>query len=267
MKNLTAIALSGATITALVLVAATAEAQGLIGLRSQPADRSPREAAPVDLTGYWTSYLAEATRYRMFTPPRGDYASVVLNPAGRALADTWDPERDAADGRACLAYGVGNIMRMPVRLHIEWADDYTLAIRTDHGQQGRLLRFDGPRWTPGDERSLQGDSVARWDGRTLSVETRNMSAGYLRRNGVPYSENAVVNEYFDVRVHPNGEVWFTVTTKVGDPTYLVRPLYTSSDFKKLDGADEWNPSPCVSEWGPRRERAQGLTERMIDRMQ
>ena len=258
--------LISATIAA--LSATTADAQGLIGLRANPPDnRTPREAAPVDLTGYWTSYLAEATRYRLYTPPRGDYASVVLNPAGRALADTWDPERDAHEGKACLAYGVGNIMRMPVRLHIEWEDDHTLVIETDHGQQRRLLRFDGPHWEPGDERTPQGDSVAKWDGRSLSVVTRTMSAGYLRRNGVPHSNNAVVTEYFDHLVHPNGNIWLTVTTKVDDPEYLVRPLYTSSDFKKLDDDREWRPSPCVSEWGPQRERANRLTERQIDFMQ
>lgn len=257
-----------AVTAAALLDTTTAEAQGLIGLRaSPPDDRTPREAAPVDFTGYWTSYFAEATRYRLFTPPRGDHVGVVLTPAGSALVDSWDPERDAAEGRACQAYGVGNIMRMPVRLRIEWMDDHTLVIETDHGQQRRLLRFDGPHWKPGDARSLQGDSVANWDFNTLSVVSRNMSAGYLRRNGVPHSENAVVTEFFDYRVHPNGDVWFTVTTKVDDPEYLVRPLYTSSDFKKLATGEEWNPSPCVSEWGPRRERAQGQTEAILDRVQ
>ena len=244
-----------AVAVAAVLVAEAAQAQTLIGLPRLPPDtRSAQEAAPVDFTGYWSSYITEDYRYRMFTPPRGDYASIVLTAEGRALADTWDPERDAAEGRACLAYGVGNIMRLPVRLRIEWADENTLAIETDRGRQRRELRFGAVRPAPG-ERTLQGDSLARWERRSLAVETRNMSASYIRSNGVPLGENAVVTEYFTLRTHPDGEVWFTVTTVVDDPDHLYRPYYTTSDFRRLDnGEEQWNPSPCVSEWGPLRER-------------
>lgn len=242
-------------VVALTLAAETADAQRLIGLPRSPPDARPaREAAPVDFTGYWTSYITEDYRYRMFTPPRGDYASIVLTAQGRALADAWDPEHDAAVGQACLAYGVGNIMRMPVRLHIEWSDDNTLVIETDHGQQRRVLKFGRPQRQAIGERTLQGESLARWERRSLAVQTRNMRASYIRRNGVPLSENAVVTEFFDLRTHPDGAIWFTVTTVVDDPEILYRPYYTTSDFRKLDNGDDWNPSPCVSEWGPQRER-------------
>ena len=44
--------------------------------------RSPREAAPVDLTGYWVSVVTEDWRWRMVTPARGDFAGVPLNAGG-----------------------------------------------------------------------------------------------------------------------------------------------------------------------------------------
>jgi hypothetical protein len=71
-------------------------------------------------------------------------------------------------------------------------------------------------------------------------------AGYLRKNGVPYSENTTVTEYFDQFTEPNGQAWFTVTTIVTDPKYLSIPFVTSSDFKKEPDGAKWSPAPCTS---------------------
>jgi hypothetical protein len=76
--------------------------------------------------------------------------------------------------------------------------------------------------------------------------TTNLRAGYIRKNGAPYSQSAVVTEYFDLNTMPNGDLWLTVTTKVDDPMYFSRPLLTSSDFKKLPDATGWNPTPCTA---------------------
>ena len=70
-----------------------------------------------------------------------------------------------------------------------------------------------------------------------------MRPGFLRTNGVPYSENTLLTEYFDQHTDYNEE-WITITTIVNDPTYLSEEFITSSSFKKLaDGAD-WNPTSC-----------------------
>jgi hypothetical protein len=74
--------------------------------------------------------------------------------------------------------------------------------------------------------------------------TTNLKPGYVRRNGAPYSKNAVVTEYYDLNTTPNGDQWFTVTTKVEDPTYFSSPYLTTSDFKKLPDAAGWTPMPC-----------------------
>jgi len=78
----------------------------------------------------------------------------------------------------------------------------------------------------------------------LKVVTTNLRAGYVRKNGAPHSDKAVVTEYFDVNALANGDAWLTVTTKVEDPVYLTRPYITTTDFKKLPGATGWNPTPC-----------------------
>jgi hypothetical protein len=207
-------------------------------------------SAAIDLTGYWVSIVNEDWRWRMVTPPKGDYASVPLNEEGRRAADTWTT---ALDGR-CEAYGAGGLMRMPTRLHITWQDAVTLKIESDAGTQTRLLHFGEAR--PPADRSLQGYSTAVWEpagggrgGRgprfgSLKVVTANLRSGWLRRNGVPYSDSAVVTEYFDRFRSTNGDEWFFVTTAVDDPKYLQQEFVTSSHFKKEADGSKWSPSAC-----------------------
>jgi hypothetical protein len=243
----------------LVLVGVELTAQRRGGGPQPP--RSARESAPVDLTGYWVSVVTEDWAWRMFTPRKGDYASVPLNQEGTRVADQWSPSEDGS----CKAYGAAALLRMPTRLRITWEDDNTIRIDTDAGRQTRRLRFAGPAPTPG-ARDLQGHSVAQWQvansaassgadggaaasGRTsrtwgtLKVVTTSLQGGWLRRNGVPYSQDAVVTEYFD-RFTDEQDEWFTVTTIVEDPKYLAQPFITSSNFKKETDGAKWNPVAC-----------------------
>jgi len=87
-----------------------------------------RAAAPIDFTGQWVSIVTEDWRWRMVTPPKGDYASVPLNPEGRKLADAWDLQMDNSSGNQCRAFGAAAIMRMPTRVRISWQDDSTLKL-------------------------------------------------------------------------------------------------------------------------------------------
>ncbi len=249
-----------------VLAIASAALAGRAGVAAQrggppaPPPQSPRAAAPIDLTGYWVSVVTEDWRWRMLTPPRGDYASVPLNPAGKRVADSWDPAKEASDG--CKPYGAAALMRVPGRLHITWQDDATLKIETDAGRQVRLLHFRQPA-TPGGERSWQGYSAAEWETigirggaalggargappprvGSLKVVTTNLRAGYLRRNGVPYSEDVIVTEYFD-RLKSYDVEWLTVLTQVDDPTYLTQPFITSTHFKREPDGSRWMPTRC-----------------------
>jgi hypothetical protein len=81
---------------------------------------------------------------------------------------------------------------------------------------------------------------------SLHVVTRRMKPGYLRKNGVPYSDRAVLTEDYDFRTEDDGTEWFTVTTVVEDPTYLSAPFVTSTDFRKEPDGSKWRPSPCIA---------------------
>ena len=192
-------------IAAVVMVASgigLAAQQGQRGGGPPQAPQTPQAAAPIDLTGNWVSVVTEDWRWRMVTPPKGDFASVPLNPEGQKVGNSWDP---ATDG-SCLAYGAAGLMRNPTRVRISWENDRTIKIETDAGVQTRRLVFGASQ--PPAQRSLQGYSVAEWEiaaaGRgapagprrgNLKATTTMMSAGWLRKNGVPYSEDATMTEY------------------------------------------------------------------------
>jgi len=232
----------------------------------QQPPASPRAIAPYDFTGHWVSVVTEDWRWRMMTPAKGDYASVPLNADAARVADTWDPARDEAAGEQCRSYGAPAIMRVPGRLHITWQDDATLRIDTDAGSQTRLLRFGVPGSDPksGSDPAVaaaptwQGQSIALWEssgggrrrsapvlGGSLKVITTGMRPGYLRKNGVPYSADAILTEYYNGTHEDNGDAWLIVTTVVQDPRYLNGRFFTSSHFKKLPDASGWKPTPCT----------------------
>jgi len=218
------------------------------------AAQTPRAAAAVDLTGYWVAVVTEDWRYRMVTPAQGDYQGVPLTPAARKIADSWDPAKEAASGDLCKAYGAPAILRVPGRLHITWQDDTTLKLETDAGQQTRLFHF-GNWKSPGGPKTLQGDSVAEWEGGgrgatdgSMKVTTTNLKAGFLRKNGVPYSENTSVTEYYEVVAQPDGSPLLMVTISTTDPEYLRTPFVISSQFKKEPNEAKWKPSACSATW-------------------
>ena len=264
-------AVVAASVLALCLVARVTAQPQRPGAAATPPP-VPRQAAPIDLTGYWVSIVTQDWRWRMVTPAKGDYEGIPLTPEGRAVADTWDPAKDEAAGEQCRSYGAPASLYVPGRIHITWQDDSTLQIETDAGMQTRLLRF-GDNQAPAGPQTWQGVSVAQWQtprpsvplilrpaertadappvvptGGSLRVVTTNLRAGYLRKNGVPYSENAVLTEYFDVYKRPNGDELLTITTLVDDPQYLRTPRLVAPVFMKEPNGAKWDPTPCSSTW-------------------
>jgi hypothetical protein len=249
----------------MLTLAVPADAQNRGGRGDGPPPTA-RASAPIDLTGFWVSIVTEDWRYRMVTPPKGDYQSVPMTPEAVKVANAWDPAKDEAAGEQCKSYGAAAIMRVPGRLRVSWQDDATLKVETDAGTQTRLFRF-APGATRSAERTWQGDSTAQWElprgaraggaGRgaaespkfgALKVVTSHLRAGYLRKNGVPYSENATVTEYFALAPQRNGDVILVVTTVVDDARYLTQPFMVSSQFKKEPTGAKWDPAPCSATW-------------------
>jgi hypothetical protein len=230
------------------------------------AQASAREAQPIDITGHWVSLITDDWIYRMVTPARGDYSYVPLNAEGRRVADTWDPARDAAQGEECKAYAAPAIMRLPSRVHITWQDDDTLLLDIDTGMQQRLFRFGRP--APEGPRTRQGWSFAEWEysgdidrqlvfarARTsldsvertgsLRVDTSHLQAGYLRPNGVPFSEAAEMTEYYNLIQEDDGNEYLVIQTFVKDPTYLSGHFVRTLQFKREADGSNREPLDCA----------------------
>jgi hypothetical protein len=218
--------------------------------------RTGQAAAPIDLTGYWVSQIVDEWRFRV-TPQKGDIAYLPINAEARKVAMAWDPDKDTAENVQCKAYGAVGVMQRPGRLHLSWKDENTLQIDADAGAQTRLLHF-GAATAPVGDPTWQGYSVAQWQVRnpgrgaapapprdgSLKVVTTKMKSGYIRKNGVPYSESAVLTEYMNILTGQQGDVYLAVTASVEDPAYLNQPFLRTYTFKKVADGSGWDPTPC-----------------------
>ncbi|HWG77128.1 MAG TPA: hypothetical protein VN660_10105 [Steroidobacteraceae bacterium] len=230
---------------------------------------SAKAAAPIDLTGYWESMITYEWEIRMLTPRPGDHDGVPLKPAAMQIMNAWDPAKDTAAGQQCKSYGAPLLMRLPERLHITWQDDQTLKLETDAGEQTRLFRFTASAAAEHGPRTWQGYSLAEWHryqvgargspgsdqfnpGRTqggeLKVITTNLKAGYIRKNGIPYSESTKLLEYYDVIQDGSGSRLIMLTSDITDPVYLYYPYISTSQFLQQPSAAGWEPSACSAIW-------------------
>jgi hypothetical protein len=209
-------------------------------------------------------------------PNPSDGGNIPYKTAGGQAAMRWDPAKDQAEGNSCKAFGAPGIMRQPAHLHITWQDDNTLKLEADFGTQTRLFHFvpppqggqinfqsgayippEMPKMEPpaGVQPSLQGYSVAMWTvmggvrnmekGGNMKAVTTRLKPGYYFRNGLPYTANATLTEYFRTMNLPDGSEWIILVEIVEDPEYLTQPFIVNYHFKKLPDGSKWNPTPCA----------------------
>src|SRR5207244_12514742 len=139
---------------ALAAVAALASPAALQAQRGGPP-ATAKASAPIDLTGYWVAVVNEDWRFRMVTPPKGDFRGIPITQEAVKIANAWDPAADEAAGNQCKSYCAAASMRVPGRIHLTWQDDNTLKLDFDAGTPTRLFRF-------GDQPSAAGP--ATWQG-------------------------------------------------------------------------------------------------------
>jgi len=129
-------------------------------------------------------------------------------------------------------------------------------VEIDAGQQTRLLHFG--QWDVSGAATWQGATKASWEASptedsapkraSIKTVTTHLRQGYLRKNGVPYSPNVELTEYWDVNQEPNGAQTLVITSDVHDPLYLQRDWLTALQFKKEPDGSKWDPQPCSARW-------------------
>ena len=199
--------------------------------------------AEADLTGYWDNIIQEDFGYRLAGPAVGDYSGLPINDAARAIADKWNPEDGYKPENQCKMHGAAYIMRSPIRFFLSYDDDVTISmkIELEMGRERKIYLDGRPVEGPSTE---MGHSTGVWNGDMLTVTTINMTEKYIRRNGVPNSEQAVMTEHF-IR----HDEYISLISIIEDPVYLTQPLIRSVSFRKRDDEFKWVRFDCeVYEW-------------------
>ena len=215
----------------LVFSATLLVAQGPPG--GPPGGRgAPAAPAAIDFSGMWTGNMQEDNMERGAGPELVDYAGYPINEAGRLWALSYDPSRLTSRFHQCDGYvapysvrSIGNTRVWEERdpkLHkliaIHWYS------QTFEGH--RVIWMDGrphpPAYAP---HTWMGFSTGTFVGNALRVETSHIKQGWLRRNGLPESDQATLVEFF-VR---HGD-HITYTSVINDPVFLTEPSIKTTDF-------------------------------------
>ena len=166
-------------------------------------------------------------------PDLGDYTGLPINDAARLFAESWDASRLTLQEHQCRVHVAPYIYHGPLNLRIwEEKDPKTqqvVAIKNyvSTYEQTRTIWMDGrPHPSPYAPHTFMGFSTGRWDGQVLTVVTTHLKQGWLRRNGVPESDQTTLFERFSR--HGN---YLTHTVIITDPVYLAEPMIRTTDFQ------------------------------------
>jgi glyoxylase-like metal-dependent hydrolase (beta-lactamase superfamily II) len=203
------------------------------GQTPPPAGQTmPRPSPAIDLSGYWSPAINEDGLERGAGSEIGDYAGFAINEAGRLWALSYDPSRLTLKHHQCDGYVAPYQMRAVGNFRIwEDRDPHTMQLIAIHiwaqtTEGHRIIWMDGrphpPAWAP---HTYQGFSTGRFVGDALMVNTDHLKQGWLRRNGLPESDQATMVEFI-VR-HGDHLVDTTIVT---DPVFLTEPEVRSDDF-------------------------------------
>jgi hypothetical protein len=202
--------------------------------------------AQLDPTGEWAPRLHEDDAERGGGPSLGDYLGLPINAAARLRADAWDASQLTIPENQCRPIRDVYPPRGNSRIRI-WkeVDAPTQTILAYHMllswmTQERLVYMDG-RAHPAAyaAHTWQGFSTGKWEGNMLSATTTHLKPGWVRRNGVPRSENATLVEHW-IR---HGDDGLTLVSIMNDPVYLTEPFIQTSNFV-LDSQQKIDPFPC-----------------------
>ena len=190
------------------------------------------------LSGNWTSLRThEDDQDRGPGPDLGDYSGLPINDAARLFADSWDASRLTLQEHQCRVHVAPYIYHGPLNLRIwEEKDPETqqvIAVKNyiSTYEQTRTIWMDGrPHPSPYAPHTFMGFSTGTWDGHTLTVVTTHLKQGWLRRNGVPESDQTTLYERFTR--HGRYLQHMVIMT---DPVYLAEPMIRTSDFAINEG--------------------------------
>ena len=186
----------------------------------------------LDLSGSWGALFHEDQPERIPGPELVNYAGLPITDSSRMWALAWDASRLTLPEHQCQVHVAPYIYRGPLALRI-WEEkdpqsQRVIAIKQyiSTYEQTRTIWMDGRPHPPETAaHTWMGFSTGKWEGNMLTVYTTHIKEGWVRRNGLPESDQATLTEHF----FRYGDI-LTHVSLVTDPVYLSEPLIKSQDF-------------------------------------
>ena len=235
-------------------------ALALLGLSASAQTAGAFIASPgVDLSGNWAPVIHEDFGERIPGPELANYAGLPITDGARLFAESWDASRLTLPEHQCQAHVAPYIYRGPLNLRVwEEKDPQSQRVIAIHQyistyEQNRTIWMDGrPNPPAGAAHTWMGFSTGKWEGNILSVYTTHIKEGWVRRNGLPESDEATLSEHF-IR-HGNIMTHVSIAT---DPVYLTEPLIKTQDFNLVsqEGQNWLYPCTYVEELSNRKRGA------------
>jgi hypothetical protein len=229
------------TISSLTIAAALAAIPALAQFAG-----SLTPAPGVDLSGNWAPLMHEDQPERGAGPALIDYLGLPITDGARLWAESWDASRLTIPEHQCQVHVVSYIYRGPLNVHI-WEEKDPQSQRVisikqyiSTYEQNRIIWMDGRPHPPENApHTWMGFSTGKWEGDILTVYTTHIKQGWIRRNGLPQSDQATLVEHF-IR---HGD-YFTHMVVLTDPVYLSEPLVKTQDFQKVTQEGQNWLYPC-----------------------
>ena len=188
--------------------------------------------AEIDLTGEWAPRYHEDLPERIPGPSIGEFHGIPINEAARIRGESWDSSILSVPEHQCKPHPADYATRGPSHMRIwktlDRASQQVTAIRLhiSWSASERTIWMDG-RGHPPDygAHSWHGFSTGIWEGDQLTVTTTHLKQGWLRRNGLPRSEKAILREHF-IR-HGN---YLTHISIIEDDVFLTEPFIRSQNW-------------------------------------
>ena len=203
--------------------------------------------AQIELSGVWQNRTTDEDEPdRLLGPELGDYTGIPLNAAARLRATTWDASLITLPEYQCRVHPsdyAPSFADIRIWQDIDRDTQNLVAIHIHHFAWAteRTIWMDGRPHPPDYAlHTSMGFSTGKWDGDILTVTTDHLKEGWIRRNGVPRSDRAVLTEHF-IR-HGDG---LTLVTVIDDPAYLTEKMIRSRDYV-ISLAGQIAPYPCES---------------------
>ena len=202
-------------------------------------------AQETDIVGYWEQpapgvslggvaalfgFIEDAIE-RADGPPVVDFLGIPLNEEALSRALAYDSALLGVPEHVCMRHPSTYSFWGPANLRIAAQLDYNLDV-VAYTVDGTFRRADRTIWMDGREHPSEyaphtwaGFTTGSWENGTLITKTTHLKWGWVRRNGVPSSDQATVYTYYQ-----RNEDVLTITWFVDDPHYLTDTYVKSADF-------------------------------------